>query len=107
LFTISHRHRHPRPTHFPYTTLFRSFFEGHDRTQELCGPLYSQVKRAKPSNFNGQNHLTLFAVEPYNEGLRGRLVSTEVDGRRMRDRKSTRLNSSHLVISYAVFCLKT
>src|SRR2546426_2888757 len=39
-------------------------------------------------------------------GVAGRVGARRAPGRRARDRKSTRLNSSHLVISYAVFCLK-
>src|SRR5256885_16484444 len=68
--------RPPRSTPFPYTTLFRS----------LLG------ERADP----GQVDAVVDA-----EGKRG-----VVDLERGQDRKSTRLNSSHLVISYAVFCLK-
>src|SRR2546427_7329678 len=72
--------RPPRSTLFPYTTLFRSC---HD---------------APPS---GANHApTANAGGPYS-GVEGGSVS--FDGR---DRKSTRLNSSHSQISYAVFCLK-
>src|SRR5258705_2491023 len=73
--------RPPRSTLFPYTTLFRSFHEfGH----ALHG-LLSEV------NYPG------LATTP-----RGRDSSL----RTTVDRKSTRLNSSHLGISYAVFCLK-
>src|SRR2546426_6110587 len=69
--------RPPRSTLFPYTTLFRS--HGHD------------VFRAAPDR------------DVHDLRVRGRV---EIDLRDERDRKSTRLNSSHLVISYAVFCLK-
>src|SRR5260221_690756 len=68
--------RPPRSTLFPYTTLFRSDSE--------C-----------PSRL-GEEH----ALEPL-------LVERRVHSRRLSlDRESTRLNSSHTVISYAVFCLK-
>src|SRR2546427_8169352 len=70
--------RPPRSTLFPYTTLFRS------RHQYLA----EQVRLAEPAD-------TL---------LEGRLHLVLVAG--VRDRKSTRLNSSHSQISYAVFCLK-
>src|SRR2546422_6078320 len=74
--------RPPRSTLFPYTTLFRS----------LCGP------RASSSLL-----LELVDREPQPEH-RGVEVAPQlvVEG----DRKSTRLNSSHGYISYAVFCLK-
>src|SRR5438034_7290600 len=72
--------RPPRSTLFPYTTLFRSGVEAEARGNDLhvCGA-------ARPP--------------------RGP-VATARDHRLAIDRKSTRLNSSHTVISYAVFCLK-
>src|SRR2546426_8995493 len=76
--------RPPRSTLFPYTTLFRS-----------------RRQRPRPGAKSDHHIWVLRRAD------RGR---TEVAGgepeRRRRDRKSTRLNSSHLVISYAVFCLK-
>src|SRR3712207_7397521 len=81
--------RPPRSTLFPYTTLFRS------RTLRLrLG--WSQVDLAARARTSKS---TVARVE------RGDLGSTSVQ--RVRgDRKSTRLNSSHANISYAVFCLK-
>src|SRR5256885_11944475 len=70
--------RPPRSTLFPYTTLFRS------------------RATARPRPFR-RNRLELCHPPLY-----GRAEERSVCG----DRKSTRLNSSHLVISYAVFCLK-
>src|SRR5256885_6958167 len=76
--------RPPRSTLFPYTTLFRSYFpdEGHwvlrPRNRRLWwGTVLDWIDQS---------------LKPAPTGAR--------------DRKSTRLNSSHLVISYAVFCLK-
>src|SRR2546421_9349873 len=81
--------RPPRSTLFPYTTLFRSL------------PEKGGVREARP-------HHALVAG-----AHRGRLAALDVahgdEGRQqpaVRDRKSTRLNSSHDQISYAVFCLK-
>src|SRR2546426_9275942 len=71
--------RPPRSTLFPYTTLFRSLGVALQRLGS---------RGARP-------HLDLFVFQH----LRQRLADAQ-------DRKSTRLNSSHLVISYAVFCLK-
>src|SRR2546426_4867834 len=70
--------RPPRSTLFPYTTLFRSRPDQHqERAQAARG------------------------VDPL--ARQSRVPGVHAD---RRDRKSTRLNSSHLVISYAVFCLK-
>src|SRR3712207_8280836 len=71
--------RPPRSTLFPYTTLFRSGSD-HEHDQGL------QRHRDE-----GQRHLDL---------------CRDGEQRRAQDRKSTRLNSSHANISYAVFCLK-
>src|SRR3712207_7745323 len=78
--------RPPRSTLFPYTTLFRS--------QELRTRSWIQTQGV------GQQRHGLEA----RHALRVALQST--DGLRAQDRKSTRLNSSHANISYAVFCLK-
>src|SRR5437588_9177640 len=69
----------PRSTLFPYTSLFRSVVE-----VVRHGPLDLLVLAANPHHEKEGHH-------------------RDVD---LRDRKSTRLNSSHTVISYAVFCLK-
>src|SRR5258708_15902720 len=80
--------RPPRSTLFPYTTLFRSdFAAGGVRGIEPGSPARSLLYHAlaSPNVLNG------------------------LDGQRLSyfpDRKSTRLNSSHQIISYAVFCLK-
>src|SRR3712207_8405828 len=81
--------RPPRSTLCPYTTLFRS--GGH---HEVGGPL-PQVRR---DLLLGQRR----QLEPPVLGEREVVVEPAVDGL---DRKSTRLNSSHANISYAVFCL--
>src|SRR5256885_5355559 len=74
--------RPPRSTLFPYTTLFRSLEVGavHGAEQHHAGVVHQDVEAAE------------LVARPLDEGAG--------------DRKSTRLNSSHLVISYAVFCLK-
>src|SRR2546422_6555973 len=91
--------RPPRSTLFPYTTLFRSCPERgdlHDRTPRLI------PATAMP------NHILIVDDEPgILDTLSGILQdeSYEVSVAKG-DRKSTRLNSSHGYISYAVFCLK-
>src|SRR2546426_2437073 len=89
--------RPPRSTLFPYTTLFRS--------QPRPAPGEGRALRG-----GGRDRLSVRAAPPHGDEARdGRAAR---DGRPSRasspcgDRKSTRLNSSHLVISYAVFCLK-
>src|SRR5438034_2676293 len=96
----------PRSTLFPYTTLFRSLVEEaverlardaldrlhqHDRAQVRVAVLRSRrvEERRRVDERQG------------GAARRRRIVQREI-----RDRKSTRLNSSHTVISYAVFCLK-
>src|SRR3712207_7283322 len=87
--------RPPRSTLFPYTTLFRS------QEQPLLGAGDAHV---------GQPALLLqlarIAERPQvrEDAV---LEPGEEDDRELQDRKSTRLNSSHANISYAVFCLKT
>src|SRR2546430_5249138 len=84
--------RPPRSTLFPYTTLFRSASDGDD----LLVAQRDHRRNARRSN----------ATEPASTRIAGLSVIPRSASRRSRDRKSTRLNSSHSQISYAVFCLK-
>src|SRR5262245_65301714 len=79
--------RPPRSTLFPYTTLFRSYYEA------MSGALHGLLN----SQDTQQRQLGQVLVRLEYENL---LTALHLD------RKSTRLNSSHLGISYAVFCLK-
>src|SRR5260221_8563605 len=82
--------RPPRSTLFPYTTLFRSGIE------VLVHEGHIEKVRGDRSSPKSQGYLCNKAARiPYYAHHKDRL-----------DRKSTRLNSSHTVISYAVFCLK-
>src|SRR5690349_24222085 len=84
--------RPPRSTLFPYTTLFRSCLSEIGRYREGLEEYDKAVA------------LDLAVADA---GLRDKLARLTADPRsRLRDRKSTRLNSSHVEISYAVFCLK-
>src|SRR5690606_40575772 len=92
----------PRSTLFPYTTLFRSDVGVAAGTQAATAFQLPVRRRQAGQAVNGllQRHQPAPAhVVPQEAG--------EVAvGARVRDRKSTRLNSSHVKISYAVFCLK-
>src|SRR2546426_2504669 len=86
--------RPPRSTLFPYTTLFRSYLMGAGSGEQGAGSADSGSLPPAPRS------LYLLDLPGY-----GYAKASHTD-RRALDRKSTRLNSSHLVISYAVFCLK-
>src|SRR5256885_3843400 len=96
--------RPPRSTLFPYTTLFRSRAAGLEVVAPVLGHegvLDDEVVAAGPLQSHDVPHVVDAVVGPgHDEGRQPRLAV------RTQDRKSTRLNSSHLVISYAVFCLK-
>src|SRR4051794_41749514 len=87
--------RPPRSTLFPYTTLFRSRQGRQPGGDEQSGP----AGAAGPDHHHRSLHLLLRQQGKLSTGPEG-------TGRRRPDRKSTRLNSSHPSISYAVFCLK-
>src|SRR5256885_9179263 len=93
--------RPPRSTLFPYTTLFRSEFK----------PLYGTTLVTGFARLHGfevgllANNGVLFS-EAALKGTHFILLGCQRRVPLVLDRKSTRLNSSHLVISYAVFCLK-
>src|SRR5690349_24172348 len=87
--------RHPpRSTLFPYTTLFRSVEDDRERAVDVLGGQPRELGAALAVELDVDHRLVGLRVEAL-LGV-GQLV----------DRKSTRLNSSHVEISYAVFCLK-
>src|SRR5256885_8063487 len=85
--------RPPRSTLFPYTTLFRSL------RFRLCRLLHH-------GRLLGMHEEFAVAVTAFDGRLHPALDLQPQLAQAGADRKSTRLNSSHLVISYAVFCLK-
>src|SRR3712207_7479459 len=89
--------RPPRSTLFPYTTLFRSAGDRHD-VLERSADLGADNVVVRVDAEHAAVHLALQG------GGHGQVLGR--DDARGRDRKSTRLNSSHANISYAVFCLK-
>src|SRR5438445_1310304 len=94
--------RPPRSTLFPYTTLFRSLV--------ACLSEFGRTPKINPAG--GRDHWPqCWTVSFAGGGVKGGRVvgkSDEIGGYPVErpDRKSTRLNSSHANISYAVFCLK-
>src|SRR5690349_23154685 len=82
--------RPPRSTLFPYTTLFRSVSDNADfySPHAKCGMRIPNTKKGVPCRGCGGSCPTRHTIH------------------KSPDRKSTRLNSSHVEISYAVFCLK-
>src|SRR3712207_6985807 len=89
--------RPPRSTLFPYTTLFRSTC----RSEPPVAP--EQAVQHQADRDDEADHDEVAVPPPQ---LGHVLEVHPVDARHRRDRKSTRLNSSHANISYAVFCLK-
>src|SRR2546429_6097855 len=91
--------RPPRSTLFPYTTLFRSYAQEVSQSGlELKGPrpMVSQPERAAKAMIASASEIASQAG----------LSILRKGGNAVEDRKSTRLNSSHGYISYAVFCLQ-
>src|SRR5206468_9829939 len=85
--------RAPRPPLFPYTTLFRSGRLGAGRPKNRCAKALACEHSARPASRSETRQPAAIIRGPCHSSQR-------------QDRKSTRLNSSHDQISYAVFCLK-
>src|SRR3712207_8882618 len=92
--------RPPRSTLFPYTTLFRSVALEGEAFEDPAGVHEVVTRFGMSPVFLGEQPAYVTVVGPYAVVYVERLRQREVD------RKSTRLNSSHANISYAVFCLK-
>src|SRR5437667_7448779 len=86
--------RTPRSTLFPYTTLFRSHSPKENITPQQAPEIPNQW------------HKTAKDYKNYSGDYNGPKLNEQMITTIARDRKSTRLNSSHITISYAVFCLK-
>src|SRR3712207_7270963 len=91
--------RPPRSTLFPYTTLFRSLTVLESPYREITRPVLDYVKGIRRDS---PRELVVVFVPQYVVGHWWENVLHNQSA----DRKSTRLNSSHANISYAVFCLK-
>src|SRR5258708_30450516 len=85
--------RPPRSTLFPYTTLFRS--KSHPFVSLVGGNDFVSHEMIMEAIASAHFGIVFYPTSPHTK-----------NNSEMRDRKSTRLNSSHQIISYAVFCLK-
>src|SRR3712207_7188358 len=92
--------RPPRSTLFPYTTLFRSQKQGDERAR--ADHLRNHVEGRDGERAQRSHRAHGAGAQAVGEHVGHRVLAGVAQG----DRKSTRLNSSHANISYAVFCLK-
>src|SRR3712207_7273818 len=92
--------RPPRSTLFPYTTLFRSHVEYHfmPKTSVLTYPWANGLKAEQAEKY--------YDDIGFKDWTHAETGAPMLKAQHPEDRKSTRLNSSHANISYAVFCLK-
>src|SRR5438132_3046470 len=91
--------RPPRSTLFPYTTLFRSQVSGHGVAEHVRGHAFADGAALAVGADQAADELG-------EAGAPRELIRNVSASEGQRRSKSTRLNSSHTVISYAVFCLK-
>src|SRR5207253_11213513 len=108
LFTLTLR-RPPTSTLFPYTTLFRSVEPEHVGAEQHRHQLQQRAEEPEIRDAHHGEPQHAIASQPFQaiHDLAHRVQPRRPGGDRDdRDRKSTRLNSSHVAISYAVFCLK-
>src|SRR5256885_11241270 len=96
----------PRSTLFPYTTLFRSADLGDDQAAVAYREPLGLSERVAPGEYDLAHDLIAGCIDDHDAPRACRREEViAIEPLQRKDRKSTRLNSSHLVISYAVFCL--
>src|SRR5690606_40889546 len=106
-FLCIHLHRTPSSTLFPYTTLFRSLVEETAlRTHSIPGARRSGPLKRADQALVADCELLAPGVALNAQVEQVVRVDVSLQHIKALDRKSTRLNSSHVKISYAVFCLK-
>src|SRR5258708_21860257 len=94
--------RPPRSTLFPYTTLFRS----NQTSNQMSSGLSFTTAAQNPTAAGSVNNYQQALAQSRQYGTNAASAQTNLNTEDRLDRKSTRLNSSHQIISYAVFCLK-
>src|SRR5436309_9781109 len=92
----------PRSTLFPYTTLFRSHGIDKFLNNGFTRAVLNELRKPPASNKLTDFTTLILAIGVFLLSASSAFATTKG----LRDRKSTRLNSSHVKISYAVFCLK-
>src|SRR3712207_7853838 len=97
--------RPPRSTLFPYTTLFRSWNNSRHETFESTSTKFRERLRLLKKSLTAPS-VVQKRSETRPKHYENGVFSPESGAEMSADRKSTRLNSSHANISYAVFCLK-
>src|SRR5690606_40202783 len=97
----------PTPTLFPYTTLFRSFQESDAQALKIEGASEETLTLTKRLTNGGIPVIGHLGLTPQTVNVLGgyRVQGKDEAASKKLDRKSTRLNSSHVKMSYAVFCL--
>src|SRR5437868_10416206 len=95
--------RPPTSTLFPYTTLFRS--HGLETPAERLASGKGEQGTIRLSAYHEGGHI-IICIADNGRGLNTERIKAKAVQNGLVDRKSTRLNSSHVSISYAVFCLK-
>src|SRR5690606_41176803 len=104
--SLASRHRPPRPPRSPYTTLFRSRHRGADPDGPRRRLPPRRLGVAGCSEFHYNSHMDRAVTASDANRNFSELLRQAEQGEKIAVRKSTRLNSSHVKISYAVFCLK-
>src|SRR5690606_42017479 len=94
----------PRSTLFPYTTLFRSQEKAQTAPEDADSQNKKLARQLESAQIRVQ-HLQQQIAE-CDDATRRDALTAQLRQAELKDRKSTRLNSSHVKISYAVFCLK-
>src|SRR5690606_41239703 len=96
----------PLPTLFPYTTLFRSFQYNTSQYYDNISSDPFYLALTPPEQFAREIFFCTPSADFPQNFLNVVCRKDDLDSLKITDRKSTRLNSSHVKISYAVFCLK-